>query len=240
MRYLLLVLVSLCAGGLLAADNWNRLLFSPTLDVDLQFRTGRKTVGGWVHSLGAFANYRQTIVFNEDFSLGVGARCGFEQWLGLDPAPRRFLLGAVFDLGIDNQFEGSYWKWPRKPSAREPERYHKFPIARSHLMSLHISGGVDLVKLQGFSKHVSGRGDPVPEIGLRPWAAVAIGFFLVSFEGGYSATLAFGRGEMDHEAWVHLGVGRPYSPFSGHVGYDYQTTCRFAAHYFSMGFQAAF
>jgi len=233
-------MLAVCAGGLAAADNWSRVLFAPTLDLDVEFRTGRKVQGGWIHSIGTQASYRQTLVFDGSFSLGLGARSGFEQWFGLDPAPRRLYTGPVFDLGVDGNFDAEYWLWPRDNATLEAERWESFPFARSAVLSLHLEGGVDFVQIDAFSPHVSGPGDTNPETGVRPWAGVRVGMFIFTLEGGYAGTLAFNRNDIDSEAWAYLRVGRPKWVFSGHVGYRYQTTGRFTAHYLSVGFQAAF
>jgi hypothetical protein len=67
-----------------------------------------------------------------------------------------------------------------------------------------------------------------------------MGFFFLTLEPGFAATAPFGRGDFEYEGWFYVGVFRPYWPFTGHVGYRYESAGRFRAHYFSMGFQALF
>lgn len=240
MRFILLVVVVVFSSGLMAGVSWNRVLFAPTLDLDVEFRSGRKVNGGWIHSIGTQASYRQTLVFDDSFSLGLGARSGFEQWFGLNPAPRRMYSGFVFDLGIDGEFDEPHWVWTDNYKGLEAIRSRSFPFARSTLLTMHLLGGLDFVRIDAFGPHVSGPGDNTPETGVRPWAGAYVGMFFITLEGGYAGTLPFNRGDMDSEVWAHVGIGRPRWTFSGHVGYRYQSTGRFAAHYLSVGFQAAF
>jgi len=238
---LALLIALLLAAPLYATtkdEPWSHPLYSPAFDVDLEFRTGRRTTGGWIHSVGAFGTFRQDIVFGGTGSLGLSARAGAEQWFGLDPAPRRLLVGTALDFAFDAQFSEVYWRWPPESDGRL--RWHRFPMQRSRFFSMRAMIGVDFMRMDSLSSRVSGPGDTVPETGLRPWVGLAIGFIVVSVEPGYAPTFVFGRGGIDHETWIYVGIGRPLSPFSGHVGYRYHAADRFNTHYLSVGFQALF
>jgi hypothetical protein len=215
-------------------------MYSPELDADVEFRTGRRTTGGWVHCMGTTAALREHVVLDDSFSIGFGGRAGFEQWFGLNPAPRRIFSGPAMEFAVDGNFDDGYWRWPNDSQATTPLRYEAFPLQRLRVISGRATLGIDAVRIDGFSSRVSGPGDPVPEVAVRPWTAFALGFFFVSVEPGYAATVVFGRGDVDHEAWIHIGIGRPLWPFSGHIGYRYHGADRFRAHYLSIGFQALF
>jgi hypothetical protein len=238
MHFLLLVLLVISAHGLAGADEaWSRPLFSPAFDLDLEFRSARRTRGGWMHSLGATATFRETIVLSGEGSVAIGARAGFEQWFGLEPAPRRIFGGPTVEIAADSQFNEVYWFWPESGCA--PDRYRAFPLQRSRMISARLAVGLDIAQVSGLSPRVSSRDDPATEGALRPWVAGAIGLGFVSIEPGYAASIPFGRSGVHSEAWINIGAGRPYWPFSGHVGYRFHWMGRFSAHFVSVGFQVA-
>lgn len=253
MRRVLLALLLCVSGGLSAESrvappdfdnpdvNPFRTVVVPEAQFDLGFRIGRTSRGNWINCADAHGLFRLHLVNHDSRSLAFGMQAGFEQWFGLEPAPRRYSVGTRFEFVLRGDMYVDYWEPSFADEPATPARHGTFPMNRGSMFDMGATFTIDLTRTEALGRHVSSRTDRATEQGLRAGLELPLGIMLLRLEPGVAATWNFGtRGPLDVEAWAKLGIGRPISPFSGHIGYTYHSTGRFRTHYFSAGFRAMF
>lgn len=252
MRGALLVLILSCTCGLGAKSILPpgpdeseptplRTIFVPEAQFDLGFRIGRTSRGNWINCADLHGLFRLHVVNHDARSWVFGAQAGFEQWFGLEPAPRRYSIGTRAEFSVRGGLGSGYWNPPIGDEPAGPSRYGKHPWNVGSLFDLGAALTLDFTRTEALGKHVSSRTDRATEHGLRAGLALPFGIVFLRVEPGVATTWNFGtRGPLDVEAWAKLGIGRPISPFSGHIGYTYHSTGRFQTHYFTAGFRAMF
>ncbi len=252
MRLALLAVILSCTCGLAAESKPSpgpdepeptplRTIFVPEAQFDLGFRTGRTSRGHWINCAGLHGLFRLHVVNHDARSWVFGMQAGFEQWFGLEPAPRRYSVGTRAEFVVRGGLDGGYWNPPVAGQPTSPPRYGTFPMNRGSMFDLGATLTLDFTRTEALGEHVSSRTDRAMLHGLRAGLELPLGIVFLRFEPGVAATWNFGTsGPLDVEAWAKLGVGRPISPFSGHVGYIYHSTGRFGVHYLTVGLRALF
>jgi len=218
-----------------------RTIVVPEFQADLGFRIGRTSRGHWINCADVHGLLRLHMVNHDSRSWVFGAQAGFEQWFGLEPAPRRYSVGTRFEFVLRGGMYRDYWDPSFTGKPAPPPRRGDFPMNRGSMFDLGATLTLDITRAEALDEHVSSRTNRATQRGLRAGLELPFGIILFRFEPGVAATWNFGiSGPLDFEGWIKLGVGRPISPFSGHVGYTYHSTGRFQTHYFSAGFRAMF
>jgi len=218
-----------------------RTILVPEAQFDLGFRIGRTSRGNWINCADLHGLFRLHVVNHDARTWAFGAQAGLEQWFGLEPAPRQYSMGARAEFVVRGGLDGGYWNPPLAGQPDMPPRHGRFPMNRGSMFDLGATLTLDLTRTEALGKHVSSRTDRATEHGLRAGLELPFGIVFLRVEPGVAATWNFGtRGPLDVEAWAKLGIGRPISPFSGHVGYWYHSTGRFQTHYFTAGFRVMF
>ncbi len=252
MRLALLTLVLCCACGLAAesklppeesepAPTPLRTIFVPEAQFDLGFRIGRTSRGHWINCADLHGLFRLHVVNDDARSWVFGVQAGFEQWFGIEPAPRRYSLGTRVEFVVRSGLEREYWHPGFADKPAPPPRHGYFPMNRGSMFDLGATLTIDLTRTEALSGHVSSRTDRATQHGLRAGLELPVGIVFLRLEPGVAATWNFGTsGPLDVEAWAKLGVGRPISPFSGHVGYTFHRTGGFATHYLAVGIRVMF
>jgi hypothetical protein len=191
--------------------------------VDTSYRIGRTTEGVWLNVVDVRGLARLHVIDSQSSSHAFGVRGRFEQWFGVSPAPRRYLFGALWDAGMRRNWTDVGF--------RRPEGYG----FRGVDFDVGILVGVDYSRAESLSFNSK------PRDGVRMSMDLRMGVAVLSLEPGGALTANFDPDRpLDAEGWFKLGIMRPVSPLSGHIGYYYHVTGRFETHFFTVGLRVRF